>query len=74
MSLHAWPLGLNVLVTRVRERVAVLTSIPRSEYVSLPALPDAKDPNGRYYLYAYLHVGRIPKERLGGRGARGVSR
>ncbi len=56
MSLHAWPLGLNVLVTRARERVAVLTSIPRSEYVSLPALPDAKDPNGRYYLYAYLHV------------------
>lgn len=45
---------LNVLVTRARERVIVLTSIPRTEYVSIPALPEGKAPNGRYYLYAYL--------------------
>ena len=46
---------LNVLVTRARYRIIVLTSIPRREYVSLPQLPEGKDPNGRYYLYAYLH-------------------
>ena len=74
MSLHAWPLGLNVLVTRARERVAVLTSIPRSEYVSLPALPDAKDPNGRYYLYAYLHVAESLKNAWAVEEQEGVSR
>ena len=45
---------LNVLVTRAREMVHVLTSIPRSEYAALAAVPDGEQPGGRWLLYAYL--------------------
>ncbi len=45
---------LNVLVTRARQRVIILTSIPRREYVSLPPRQGEAEPNGRYYLYQYL--------------------
>src|SRR5207237_6928695 len=37
---------LNVLVTRARDEVHVVTSIPRSEYLSLPPVPAGADPGG----------------------------
>jgi hypothetical protein len=46
---------LNVLVTRAREMIHVITSIPRAEYAALPPVTDGKVPGGRWLLYAYLH-------------------
>lgn len=43
---------LNVLVTRARERVHILTSIPRTEYHHTD--PAAGPVTGRHHLYAYL--------------------
>lgn len=45
---------LNVLVTRARDAVHVLTSIPSAEYTALQAVPSGQIPNGRLQLYAYL--------------------
>jgi hypothetical protein len=45
---------LNVLVTRAREAVHVLTSIPRSEYAVAPAADPAERLTGRHFLYGYL--------------------
>ena len=45
---------LNVLVTRARLMVHVLTSIPRSEYFSPETLPPNQRPTGRHHLYEYL--------------------
>ncbi|HEU5080987.1 MAG TPA: AAA domain-containing protein [Opitutaceae bacterium] len=47
---------LNVLVTRARAMVHVLTSIPRSEYFASDELTanTTAAPNGRQQLYAYL--------------------
>jgi hypothetical protein len=45
---------LNVLVTRAREKIHVVTSIPRSEYAALPPLTADQTPGGRWLLYAYL--------------------
>jgi len=45
---------LNVLVTRAREAVHILTSIPRSEYTVAPAADTETRITGRHYLYAYL--------------------
>ena len=45
---------LNVLVTRARDMVHVMTSIPRGEYAALAAVPDGEQPGGRWLLYAYL--------------------
>jgi hypothetical protein len=47
---------LNVLVTRARERVHVLTSIPPVEYRAPVRLEEGKAPTGRHYLYAYLRA------------------
>ena len=45
---------LNVLVTRARSEIHILTSIPREEYqAGLNAAMGAK-PNGRVHLYSYL--------------------
>lgn len=46
---------LNVLVTRARHKIHVLTSIPRTEYRVLPELEDKQSPSGRWLLYAYLN-------------------
>ena len=46
---------LNVLVTRARKKIHVLTSIPRTEYRVLPELEDKQSPSGRWLLYAYLN-------------------
>ncbi|MEN3941744.1 AAA domain-containing protein [Prosthecobacter sp. SYSU 5D2] len=45
---------LNVLVTRARDAVHVLTSIPTAEYTTVEATPPGQLPNGRLQLYAYL--------------------
>ncbi len=42
---------LNVLVTRARSAIHILTSIPREEYT---ASHDGSAPNGRLHLYQYL--------------------
>lgn len=45
---------LNVLVTRARDAVHVLTSIPAAEYATMEPTPPGQIPNGRLQLYAYL--------------------
>lgn len=53
---------LNVLVTRARDMIHVLTSIPRTEYTSPEPLAEGERPTGRHQLYAYLRYA----ERLDG--------
>lgn len=53
---------LNVLVTRARDAIHVLSSIPRAEYLVAEVLPEGQKPNGRHYLYDYLRYA----ERLAG--------
>jgi len=45
---------LNVLVTRARAAVHLVTSIPQSAYRSLPPVPDGAAATGGYLLFAYL--------------------
>jgi hypothetical protein len=45
---------LNVLVTRAREQVHVVTSIPAEAYRSLPEVPSGQTPGGGWLLFAYL--------------------
>lgn len=45
---------LNVLVTRARIGIHVLTSIPQAEYKKIDSAPEGLMPNGRLQLYAYL--------------------
>lgn len=49
---------LNVLVTRARESVHLVTSIPPSVYQSLPPVPQGQSPNGAWLLFAYLAFAR----------------
>lgn len=44
---------LNVLVTRARDAIHVITSIPRSEYIGGVETSDER-PTGRHLLYGYL--------------------
>ena len=46
---------LNVLVTRAREQVHLVSSIPASQYRTLPQVPEGQAPSGAYLLFAYLH-------------------
>jgi hypothetical protein len=45
---------LNVLVTRAREAVHLVTSVPRAEYLAAPPTPAGQNPNGGYLLFSYL--------------------
>jgi len=45
---------LNVLVTRAREEVHLVTSIPRDAYASIHTIPEGASPNGAWLLFAYL--------------------
>ncbi|HSU66726.1 MAG TPA: DEAD/DEAH box helicase, partial [Tepidisphaeraceae bacterium] len=45
---------LNVLVTRARQEVHVVTSIPAEAYRSLPPVPKGQAPSGAWLLFAYL--------------------
>ncbi len=46
---------LNVLITRAREGVHLVTSIPASLYRNLPAIPEGQQPGGGWLLFAYLN-------------------
>ncbi len=45
---------LNVLVTRAREMVHLITSVPAGEYRALPKVPEGSAATGGWLLYAYL--------------------
>jgi len=45
---------LNVLVTRAREEVHLVTSIPGSIYRNVPPVPPGQSPGGGWLLFAYL--------------------
>lgn len=45
---------LNVLVTRARCEIHLVTSIPPEVYRSVPPLEPGRQPNGAYHLFAYL--------------------
>ena len=45
---------LNVLVTRAREEVHLVTSIPGEAYRAVEAVPDGMTPKGGWLLFAYL--------------------
>lgn len=45
---------LNVLITRAREAVHLVTSIPRTEYLSAKVIPVGQTPNGAFLLFSYL--------------------
>ncbi len=45
---------LNVLVTRAREEVHLVTSIPPGVYRSLPPIPPGEAPGGGWLLFSYL--------------------
>ncbi len=45
---------LNVLVTRAREEVHLVTSIPAQHYTALAPVETGRSPNGAWLLFAYL--------------------
>ncbi len=45
---------LNVIVTRARDVVEVVTSIPESEYLSLSTVPEGTKPTGSWHFMDYL--------------------
>ncbi|MEM0914513.1 MAG: AAA domain-containing protein [Planctomycetota bacterium] len=45
---------LNVLVTRARQRVHLVTSIPSTAYAHPDPIPEGMSPNGSWLLFAYL--------------------
>jgi hypothetical protein len=45
---------LNVLVTRARQEVHLVTSIPAEAYRTLPPIPAGQAPSGAWLLFAYL--------------------
>ncbi len=45
---------LNVLVTRAKEAVHVVTSVPTGEYSTLPPIPEGTSAGGGWLLFAYL--------------------
>jgi AAA domain/REase_MTES_1575/Protein of unknown function (DUF4011) len=45
---------LNVLVTRARDEVHLVTSIPETVYRNLPPIPSGETPGGAWLLFAYL--------------------
>jgi hypothetical protein len=45
---------LNVLVTRARDEVHLVTSIPQAVYRNLPPVPPGQAPGGAWLLFSYL--------------------
>lgn len=45
---------LNLLVTRARDELHIVTSIPRAEYATLPPIPANATAGGAWLLFAYL--------------------
>lgn len=50
---------LNVLVTRARHEVHLVTSIPREVYTALPPIPPGQVPTGGWLLFAYLKFAEV---------------
>jgi hypothetical protein len=50
---------LNVLVTRARQEVHLVTSIPPEYYRALPPIPDGQAPGGGWLLLAYLRYAEL---------------
>ena len=46
---------MNVLVTRAREQLHIVTSVPRSEYSTIAPIPQGQTPSGTWLLFAYLN-------------------
>jgi hypothetical protein len=46
---------LNVLVTRARQEVHLVSSIPAEIYSALPPIPPGQTPGGGYLLFSYLN-------------------
>jgi hypothetical protein len=55
----------NVLVTRARQMIHLLTSIPRAEYAVWPELAVGEKPDGCRLLYGYLHWAEKVQEQFG---------
>lgn len=64
---------LNVLVTRARKRVHLVTSIPPEAYRALPPAPQGQTPTGGWLLFAYLHFAEELAAEYSGREAESVS-
>ena len=62
---------LNVLVTRARDRIHLVTSIPTDAYRSLPPVPEGAQPGGAWLLFAYL---RFADELAAGQPSKGDGR
>jgi hypothetical protein len=45
---------MNVLVTRAKEEVHLVTSIPESVYRAMPPIPPGETPGGAWLLFSYL--------------------
>lgn len=52
---------LNVLVTRARDELHLVTSIPPAYYRNLPVVPAGQSPGGGWLLYAYLRYAEMLK-------------
>ncbi|MFI4853693.1 MAG: AAA domain-containing protein [Phycisphaerales bacterium JB065] len=50
---------LNVLVTRARQEVHLVTSIPPEYYRALPPIPEGQVPGGAWLLFAYLNYAEV---------------
>lgn len=50
---------LNVLVTRARNEVHLVTSIPAAEYRSLPPVEPGQSPGGGWLLFSYLNYAEV---------------
>jgi len=57
---------LNVLVTRARQEIHLVTSIPRSEFTALPPIPANSQPGGGWLLFAYLKFALELQRKYGG--------
>ena len=54
---------MNVLVTRAREEVHLVTSIPPEHYRALPPIPEGQTPGGAWLLFSYLAYAEFLSER-----------
>ena len=50
---------LNVLVTRARQEIHLVTSIPPEHYRALPPVPEGQTPGGAWLLFAYLQYAEL---------------
>ncbi|HMO26740.1 MAG TPA: AAA domain-containing protein, partial [Tepidisphaeraceae bacterium] len=54
---------LNVLVTRAREQIHLVTSIPAQHYTALPPIPEGQTAGGGWLLFAYIHFAASLRDR-----------